>query len=190
VLASSFGGPEVLAVETVPDPVAGLPEAAALLHDGATALGLAESTGIRPGEWALVVGADYSEPDWPQEVLAATAGIRPDVVFDGAGTQLGQAAFAITADGGRFSAHGSPSGGFAVIDAEEARRRDITVRGIEQVQFTPDQLQALAARAVAEAAAGRIRPVIGQTFPLDQAAAAHAAIENRSATGKTLLLTS
>jgi NADPH:quinone reductase len=222
----------VPAAALVPVPAGlGLPEAAALLHDGATALGLTESTGIRPGEWVLVVGAggglgmllvqlahaagahviaaargrrkldqavelgaevtaDYSEPGWPQEVLAATAGIRPDVVFDGAGTQLGQAAFAITADGGRFSAHGSPSGGFAVIDPEEARRRGITVRGIEQVQFTPDQLQALAVRAVAEAAAGRIRPVIGQTFPLDQAAAAHAAIENRSVTGKTLLLTS
>jgi NADPH2:quinone reductase len=207
-----------------------LPAAAALLHDGATALGLADSTGIRPGEWVLVVGAggglglllvqlaraagahviaaargsrklgralefgaevaaDYSEPGWPQNVLTATAGIRPDVVFDGAGTQLGQAAFTITADGGRFSAHGSPSGGFAQIDPGDARQRGITVRGIEQVQFTPGQLHALTTRALAEAAAGRIQPVIGQTFPLGQAGDAHTAIETRSATGKTLLLT-
>jgi NADPH:quinone reductase len=208
----------------------GLPTAAALLHDGATALGLAESTGIQPGEWVLVVGAggglglllvqlaraagahviaaargsrklgralqlgaevsaDYSEPGWPQDVLTATGGIRPDVVFDGAGTHLGQAAFTITADGGRFSAHGSPSGGFALINPAEAQRRGITVRGIDQVQFTPDQLQALTTRALAEAAAGRIQPIIGQTFPLDQAADAHTAIETRSVTGKTLLLT-
>lgn len=110
-------------------------------------------------------------------------------MFDGAGTQLGQAAFAITADGGRFSAHGSPSGGFALIDPAEARRRGITVRGIEQVQFTPDRLQALTNRALAEAAAGRIQPVIGRTFLLDRAADAHTAIETRSVTGKTLLLT-
>ncbi|GAA2711571.1 zinc-binding dehydrogenase [Actinoplanes palleronii] len=32
------------------------------------------------------------------------------------------------------------------------------------------------------------RVVIGQTFPLDRAADAHAAIENRTAVGKTLLL--
>ena len=41
----------------------------------------------------------------------------------------------------------------------------------------------------AAAAAGRIRPVIGQTFPLERAADAHAAIEGRSAIAKTLLLT-
>ena len=42
--------------------------------------------------------------------------------------------------------------------------------------------QALAARA-----AGEIEPLIGQTFDLADAAAAHTAIENRSALGKTLL---
>jgi NADPH2:quinone reductase len=41
--------------------------------------------------------------------------------------------------------------------------------------------------ALAEAAAGRIRPVIGQEFALAEAAAAHAAIEARTTIGKTLL---
>jgi len=205
-------------------------QAAALLHDGATALGLAESIGIRPDEWVLVVGAggglglplvqlahaarahviaaargqrklglalelgadvaaDYSDPRWPQKVLAATADARPGVVFDGAGTGLGQAAFTIMADGGRVSAHGSPSGGFAQIDPHEARRRGITVDGIEQAQFTPARLHALTTRALARAAAGQIQPVIGQAFSLAQAGATRAAIESRSVTGKTLLLT-
>ncbi len=44
-------------------------------------------------------------------------------------------------------------------------------------------------RALSEAAAGRIKPVIGRTFPLEQAADAHAAIENREVIGKTLLVT-
>jgi NADPH2:quinone reductase len=35
----------------------------------------------------------------------------------------------------------------------------------------------------------RGRPVIGQTFPLEKAADAHAAIESRDVVGKTLLLT-
>jgi NADPH2:quinone reductase len=42
--------------------------------------------------------------------------------------------------------------------------------------------------ALAEAAQGRLRPLIGQTFPLDRAADAHRAIERRETTGKTLLL--
>jgi NADPH2:quinone reductase len=42
--------------------------------------------------------------------------------------------------------------------------------------------------ALAEAAAQRIRPLIGQTFPLERAADAHAAIEDPVAIGKTLLV--
>ena len=57
----SGGYPEQARVQAgrlvaVPDGV-GLPEAAAVLHDGATALGLAGSTGIRPGERVLILGA-------------------------------------------------------------------------------------------------------------------------------------
>ncbi|MGH3149695.1 MAG: zinc-binding dehydrogenase [Streptosporangiaceae bacterium] len=40
----------------------------------------------------------------------------------------------------------------------------------------------------AQPAAGRIRPVIGQTFPLRHAADAHTALETRTALAKTLLL--
>jgi NADPH:quinone reductase len=133
---------------------------------------------------------DYTEDGWTDAVRAATGGAGPDVVFDGAGGQLGRAAFEITRQGGRFSAHGAPSGGFTVVDAEEAKRRDITVRGIEQVRFESDELRRLAdavSRALAAAEAGTIRPVVGQTFPLERAADAHAAIEARAVVGKTLL---
>jgi NADPH2:quinone reductase len=46
----------------------------------------------------------------------------------------------------------------------------------------------LSRSALAEAVAGRLRPVIGQRFPLDRAAEAHAAIEARTTLGKTLLV--
>jgi NADPH:quinone reductase len=42
--------------------------------------------------------------------------------------------------------------------------------------------------ALAEAEAGRLGPLIGQTLALERAADAHAAIEQRSTIGKTLLL--
>ena len=211
----------------VPDGV-DLAGATALLHDGATALGLARHTGVQPTDWVLVLGAagglglllvqiaqasgaqvigaargtaklgvikrrgaeavvDYSQPDWTAQVTAATGGAGPDVVFDGVGGPLGEAAFGVLGTGGRFSAHGAASGGFAATDPAAARRRGVTVRGIEQVQAGAGEHHELAQQALAWLAAGRLRPVIGQTYPLPRAAAAHAALEARTAIGKTLL---
>jgi NADPH2:quinone reductase len=214
----------------VPDGVS-FPEAAAALHDGATALGLLASTGIHPGERVLIMGAaggmglllvqlaraagaqvigaargapklglirklgadaavDYAGPGWREEVVKATGGTGPDVVFDGVGGPLGREAFEITAEGGRFSAHGAASGGFAAIGPEEPGRRGVTVRGIEQVQFGPGEHESFAGRALAELSAGRMKPVIGPVFPLERAADAHAALEARTVIGKTLLTVS
>ena len=204
------------------------PEAAALLHDGSTAVGLLDRAGVRPGEWVLITAAgggmgvllvqlaraaggrvigaargraklhlirhagaeaalDYSEPGWTGLVRELTAGRGAGVVLDGAGGSLGRAAFEVTAPGGRFSAHGVSGGGFAAITPQEAGQRGITVHGIEP--YDPAAFRAQAAAALTEAAAGRLEPVIGQTFPLDRAADAHAAIEARATVAKTLLLT-
>lgn len=216
-------------LSAVPDEVS-LREAAALLHDGPTALALFEGTRVGSGERVLVVGAsgglgivsvqlarargarvvavarderklarirdlgadaviDSEAPDWVEQVRAALGGEGADVILDNVGGRVGEAAFAVVAPGGRFSAHGTPSGQFATIDPAEAQRRGVTVRGIGDVQLTEADRKRLTKQALAEAAAGRIRPVVGQTFPLAQAADAHAAIEGRDVFGKTLLLT-
>jgi NADPH2:quinone reductase len=221
----------VVAVEgliAVPEGL-GMAEAAALLHDGRTAVSLIGQAHLRAGERVLVLGAggglgsllvqlahragarvigaargrqkldlaeqlgadavvDYSQSGWLEQVLTDTGGAGADMVFDGVGGEIGRTAFAVTAHGGRFSAHGTPGGGFASIDLQEAGRRDITVRGIEHVQFAPADARRITEWAMSEAAAGRIRPVIGQTFPLEQAADAHRAIEARDVIGKTLLV--
>jgi NADPH:quinone reductase len=56
------------------------------------------------------------------------------------------------------------------------------------VQYPPGRPEELIRDALAEAAAGRMRPVIGQVFPLERAADAHVAMAARAAIGKTLLL--
>jgi NADPH:quinone reductase len=153
---------------------------------------IAAARGERKLALARELGAatvvNYSAPDWPKRVLDATAGAGPDVVFDGVGGLLGRAAFEIMARYGRISTHGAPSGTFTEIDPDEARRRNITVRGIEQVQGLGPAARRRVARVLAEATAGRIRPIIGQTFPMAKAADAHTAIEARNVLGKTLLL--
>lgn len=140
------------------------------------------------GERGAEVVVDYAEPGWADRVREVTGGVGADAVLDGAGGAIGRAAFEVTASGGRFSAHGAPSGGFAVLDPAEAEKRDITVSGIGDLQLAPEEMRQVLARALAEAAEGRMRPVVGQTFPLERAADAHAAIEAREVVGRTLLL--
>ncbi|XVV16632.1 zinc-binding dehydrogenase [Actinoplanes sp. CA-131856] len=131
---------------------------------------------------------DYSEHDWTDQVLEATGGAGPTVVFDGVGGRIGRAAFAVTARGGRFSVHGASSGDVTDVTAAEARDRGVDLIGIEQLFGFGPQVARWAARMMDHAAAGTVRPLIGQTFPLERAADAHAAVEGRTATGKTLIL--
>jgi NADPH2:quinone reductase len=131
---------------------------------------------------------DYTEPDWPDAVLQTTGGVRPAVVLDGVGGQLGAQAFELMAEGGRFSAHGSSSGTFAPINADQAGRRGVTVTTIVDLQYQPEDRSRLMRAALDEVRDGAITPVVGQTFPLADAAGAHHAIEARETVAKTLLV--
>jgi NADPH2:quinone reductase len=136
-------------------------------------------------ELGATVAVDYADPAWTDSVRSEVGGV--DVVFDGVGGLIGKAAFELVRPGGRFCAFGAASGTFADIVAEDAARRKVTV--VRSLPLAPADLVRLAQAALVEAAAGRLRPLIGQTFRLEDAAAAHAAMEARETAGKTLLLT-
>ena len=126
---------------------------------------------------------DYSHEGWEKQVRDAAGQV--DVVFDGVGGDIGLAAFGLLGAGGRFCPFGMASGSFAAVPPQLAGDREVTVRA--GAGGSPEELAALARTALAEAAAGRLRPVIGQEFELADAARAHAAIEARETVGKTLL---
>ncbi|MBO2454552.1 zinc-binding dehydrogenase [Actinomadura barringtoniae] len=121
---------------------------------------------------------DYREPGWTDEVGPV------DVVFDAVGGDIGRAAFELLGKGGRIVTFGLASGEWAGIDEAAAAERGVTIAAWSG---TPEQMRALAREAIEDAAAGRLRPLIGQRFPLERAADAHAAIESRATFGKTLL---
>jgi NADPH:quinone reductase len=131
---------------------------------------------------------DYGEAGWTDAVLDATGGRRPSVVLDGVGGAIGAEAFELIADGGRFSAHGAPSGSFALIDPGEAACRGVTVTTIADLQFGNGERTRLLTGILGEVAAGRLAPLVGQTFSLAQAAKAHLAMESRETIAKSLLI--
>jgi NADPH2:quinone reductase len=126
---------------------------------------------------------DYSDAGWPSRVREGAG--RVDVVFDGVGGGIGLASLGLLGDGGRFCPFGMASGEFTPVGPDLARERGVTV--LRSGPPDAERLRALSKAALDEAAAGRIRPVIGQEFGLSQAAAAHEAIESRATIGKTLL---
>lgn len=129
---------------------------------------------------------DYSRPGWLEEVVEATGGAGLDLVFDGVGGRIGTEAAGALRDGGRVSVYGMASGAAAELDQDELRARSVAVIGLTAPP-SPAETRALIADALDLAAKGELRPVIGQVLPLEEAAAAHRAIESRATVGKTLL---
>ena len=130
------------------------------------------------------VAVDYTDDGWPKRVRDEVGAV--DVVFDGVGGDIGRTSFDLLDRGGRMVSFGLASGTWTPANADEAAARGVT---LVRPSATPTELRAHTESALEEAAAGRLRPVIGQRFPLARAADAHAAIQSRATIGKTLLET-
>jgi NADPH2:quinone reductase len=107
------------------------------------------------------------------------------VALDGVGGELGRAALARLAPGGRLILFGFASGEPTPLGAGDLFRRGITVSAAigARIRATRE----LEERALAAAAAGSLVPAL-QRFPLAGAAAAHTARERRATTGKVVLI--
>ncbi len=130
--------------------------------------------------------ADYAQTGWAERLRDQVGEV--DVVLDGVGGDIGLACLGLLADTGRFLPYGMASGSFTAVPESAVIGRRVEV--LRPTVRSPEELRALTRRALDEALAGRLSPLIGQTFPLERAADAHAAIAARATIGKTLLLTS
>ena len=150
------------------------------------AVGGARKAAVIAGLGAHVI-ADYSEPGWADRLRDQVGAV--DVVFDGVGGEIGLACLGMLGEGGgRFIPYGMASGTFTPIPESATGAGRVQV--LRSAARSPEELRTLTRRALDEALGGRLRPVIGQTFPLERASDAHAAIGARATVGKTLLLTS
>lgn len=165
---------------------------------GATVLGLAggpaKTAAVRANGADLAV--DYTLPDWPRQVRAHLDGLgrRATVVYDSVGGVTGRAAVDLLGKGGQhivfgWSGEGLHNGSPLTFTDEELAERGITSRSVlgPAMMRKAGGLRVLEERALAEAAAGRLRPAV-QRFPLAAAAAAHRALETRGTMGKVVLV--
>lgn len=157
---------------------------------GATVLATASSDEKleRLRDLGLDHGINYSTSDFAQVARDLTDGRGVDLVVDSVGSTLA-GSVASLAYRGRCTLVGQAGRDQRPFDAETLMAGNQTLVGVLfAVEVTTERAQAMVARHLADVASGELRVVIDRTFPLAEAAAAHAYLESRQAFGRVLLI--
>jgi NADPH2:quinone reductase len=134
---------------------------------------------------------NYKTEDFAPIVKELTGGKGVDVVLDMVGGDYVAREVACLADDGRIVIIALLGGAKANVDLGQVLRRRLTITG-STLRPRPVAFKAQIARELRERvwpllAAGHIKPVIYKTFPLEEAAAAHALMESSAHVGKIML---
>jgi len=180
----------------------------ALIHAGAGGVGiaaiqLAKRAGARVfstassdeklarlAELGMDEGINYAQSDFVAECRARTDGRGIDVVVDSVGATTLQGSVDVLAYRGRCVSVGDAGRAAAqTLDVSGMRANNQTFSGyfLGAELFLGTRAHAMIARHLADLASGELRVVVDRTYPLAEAAAAHAYIESRQSFGRVLL---
>ncbi len=134
---------------------------------------------------------NYKTQDWSAEVLAATGGKGVNVILDMVGGDYVPQEIKCLADDGRLVFIAYLRGPKTELNIDAVMRRRLTISG-STLRQRPVEFKGQIARSLRERIwplieAGRIRPEIYKTFPLEQAAEAHRLMESSQHIGKIVL---
>ncbi|MGB0211391.1 quinone oxidoreductase family protein [Algiphilus sp.] len=162
-------------------------------HLGARVIGTVGSAA--KAERALATGCDavvrYDREPVAETVRGLTDGRGVDVVYDGVGAATFEASLDALAPLGMMVSFGNASGAVpAFAPGELARRGSLFLTRPSVIDYTRSRadLETGAAAVFEAVAAGVLRPHIGQTYALTDAARAHHDLEDRRTVGASLLL--
>ncbi|WP_114313001.1 zinc-binding dehydrogenase [Thermus caldifontis] len=134
---------------------------------------------------AKELGADetvnYTHPDWPKEVRRLTGGKGADKVVDHTGALYFEGVIRATANGGRIAIAGASSGYEGTLPFAHVFFRQLSILG--STMGSKSRLFPIL-RFVEQ---GKLRPVVGQVLPLEEAAEGHRLLEERRIFGKVVL---
>ena len=141
----------------------------------------------------LELGADAAIDGTPEgftERLLGANGAPVDVVLESIGGPIVDRALKALAHGGRLVAYGQASGAANMVSLDDLMDHSIGVIGY---WATPHMRDLIGTRRTIESlleyvAGGRLRAVEGPSFPLAEAAQAHASVAARATVGKVTLV--
>ncbi|NYI05353.1 NAD(P)H-quinone oxidoreductase [Allostreptomyces psammosilenae] len=145
----------------------------------------------RCGELGADILINYRTEDFPERVREETGGAGADVVLDIIGAKYLERNIEALNFGGRLVVIGMQGGRVAELDLSKLLMKRAVVAATSLRSRPPEEKAAIVA-AVREhvwplIADGRLKPVVSRTFPLAEAAGAHALLERGEAVGKVLL---
>ncbi|RJG04201.1 NAD(P)H-quinone oxidoreductase [Noviherbaspirillum sedimenti] len=136
-------------------------------------------------------GINYRSEDFAGVVRQATAGKGVDVILDMVGGDYVPREIDALADDGRIVLIALLGGSKSEIDLGQVLRRRLTLTGStlrpRPVAFKADIAASLREKVWPLLESGAIRPVIHASYPLEQAAQAHALMETSTHIGKIVL---
>jgi NADPH2:quinone reductase len=146
-------------------------------------------------EFTLNLGADvvvnYTESDWPQQVLKATGGRGVHIVQEMTGGPVFQQSLDCLSKFGRLVVYGFASRVPVSLNPERLLPANHTIRGFYLGGFFEEKPKLISATLVelaGFATSGRLKLHIGGAFPLTKAADAHRLLEGRRTMGKLVIL--
>ena len=136
-------------------------------------------------------GINYRTEDFVEVVMELTDGKGVDVILDMVAGDYVTREVRCLADDGRIAIIALLGGAKATVDLGQVLRRRLTISG-STLRPRPVTFKAAIAWRLQEKVwplieAGKIRPVIFKTFPLEQAAQAHELMESSTHVGKIVL---
>jgi len=157
---------------------------------GATVLATASSDEklARLRDYGLDEGINYREVDFAEAARELTGGRGVDLVVDSVGSTLTGSVRAL-AYRGRCTLVGQAGRDPQPFDASMLMMGNQTITGVFfGAEIINDRVRDMVARHLDDVAAGVLDVVVDRTFPLADAAAAHAYIESRQAFGRVVLV--
>lgn len=157
---------------------------------GATVLATASSDEKldRLQEFGLDDGINYRERDFAEAARQLTGGRGVDLVVDSVGSTLAGSVRAL-AYRGRVCLVGQAGRDPQPFDASMLMLGNQTLTGVFLgAEIISERARAMIGRHLRDIAAGELRVVVDRTFPLSDAAAAHAYVESRQAFGRVVLV--
>jgi NADPH2:quinone reductase len=147
-----------------------------------TKLDLAESLGAD-------VLIEYTDEDWPERVREATGGYGADVILEMVGGDFPEKNLRCLNVFGRMVVYGAASRDRGSLVPAELMRRCHSIVGfyLPQIMGRPNLFVPSLREMLGWISSGDLEIVIGARYPLEDAAEAHRALEERETTGKIIL---